>query len=32
MFITDSKSEIMHEASLLLCLHRYNTERATLLK
>ncbi len=27
-----SKSEVMHDACLLLFLHRYNTERAILLK
>ncbi len=32
MTLSFSKSEIMHEACLLLFLHRYNTERAILLK
>jgi len=32
MTLSFSKSEVMHEACLLLFLHRYNTERAILLK
>jgi IS1 family transposase len=32
MTLSFSKSEMMHEACLLLFLHRYNTERAILLK
>ena len=32
MTLSFSKSEILHEACLLLFLHRYNTERAILLK
>ena len=32
MTLSFSKSEVMHAACLLLFLHRYNTERAILLK
>jgi insertion element IS1 protein InsB len=32
MTLSFSKSEVMHEACLLLFLHRYNTEQAILLK
>src|SRR5512142_665513 len=32
MTLSFSKSEVMHEACLLLFLHRYNAERAILLK
>jgi len=32
MTLSFSKSEIMHEACLLLFLHRYNLDRAILLK
>jgi insertion element IS1 protein InsB len=32
MTVSFSKSVLMHEACLLLFLHRYNTERAILLK
>jgi insertion element IS1 protein InsB len=32
MTLSFSKSEIMHEACLLLFLHRYNTQQAILLK
>ena len=32
MTLSFSKSVLMHEACLLLFLHRYNTERAILLK
>jgi IS1 family transposase len=32
MTLSFSQSEVMHEACLLLFLHRYNTERVILLK